>query len=255
MKGKIFIVTHKALPLINNELYIPIQVGNNNSIPLIIRDNTYENIAAKNDNYCELTASYWISKNVSNSSFVGICHYRRFFNFFPSILNISPSRQKNILAKDFQKTKTYKASIHKTNKKISSILKKKDCIMLRAYNVEEGLSASYYNPEGHRKTDWVTTIDVIKELYPEYENSITKFLDNGNKFHMGNMMITSKEKWDIYHNWLFSILFELEKRIEIPTDAIQKRVFGYISERIINLYVYHNKFKIKELGGYKITDI
>jgi hypothetical protein len=72
---------------------------------------------------------------------------------------------------------------------------------------------------------------------------------------MGNMMITTKEKWAEYHKWLFSILFELEKRIEVPTDPVQGRVFGYISERIINLYVYHNKFRIKELGGYKITDI
>jgi Domain of unknown function (DUF4422) len=255
MKGKIFIVTHKALPLINNALYIPIQVGNNDSISQIVRDNTEDNISSKNDNFCELTASYWINKNIDDCEFVGICHYRRFFNFFPSIFNFSPSRQKKILAKDFEKTRTFNASIEKTNEEISSILKKYDCIMLRAYKIKEGLSASYYNPKGHRKSDWETTVAIIKELYPEYTESITHHLDNGNNFHMGNMMITSKEKWDVYHDWLFSILFELEKRIEIPKDAIQKRVFGYISERIINLYVYHNNFKIKELGGYKITDI
>ena len=255
MKSRIFIVTHKGLPLLNNELYTPIQVGNGAAIASIIRDNTGDTISLKNDNFCELTASYWIYKNITNTQFVGICHYRRFFNFFPSFFNFYPSRQKKILSKDFEKTKTYKSSAEKTNAKISSILKNNDCIMLRAYNIEEGLSQSYYNSkDGHRKSDWITTLEIIKELYPEYSNSIINYLDKGKKFHMGNMMITTKEKWDIYHSWLFSILFELEKRIEVPTDAIQKRVFGYISERIINLYVYHNKFKIKELGGYKIID-
>ena len=248
MKSKIFIVTHKALPIINNELYKPIQVGCADSIPNIIRDNTGEEISSKNENFCELTASYWIYKNVEDCQFVGICHYRRFFNF-------SPSRQKKIAVKDFKKTQTYKASAEKTDKKISSILQNHDCIMIRAYDIKDGLSVSYYNSHGHRKSDWDTTIEIIKEFYPEYSNSVTRFLDNEGKFHIGNMMITTKEKWNNYHEWLFSILFELEKRIEIPTDSIQKRVFGYISERIINLYVYHNKFKIKELGGYKITDI
>ena len=255
MKSKIFIVTHKALPIINNELYKPIQVGCADSIPNIIRDNTGEEISSKNENFCELTASYWIYKNVEDCQFVGICHYRRFFNFSPSFFNFSPSKKKKIAVKDFKKTQTYKASAEKTDKKISSILQNHDCIMIRAYDIKDGLSVSYYNSHGHRKSDWDTTIEIIKEFYPEYSNSVTRFLDNEGKFHIGNMMITTKEKWNNYHEWLFSILFELEKRIEIPTDSIQKRVFGYISERIINLYVYHNKFKIKELGGYKITDI
>ncbi|WP_333808225.1 DUF4422 domain-containing protein [Flavobacterium sp.] len=255
MKGKIFIVTHKALPLINNELYTPIQVGYGDTISNVLRDNTGEQISIKNENFCELTASYWINKNVKDCQYVGICHYRRFFNFYPSLFNFFPSRQKKISSEDFKKTKTFRASAEKTDEKIASILRNYDCIMLRGYDVKEGLSASYYNPQGHRKSDWNTTLDIIKELYPEYTNSIKKYLDEAGKFHMGNMMITTKEKWDNYHEWLFSILFELEKRIEIPTDAVQKRVFGYISERIINLYVYHNNFKIKEFGGYKITDI
>ena len=72
---------------------------------------------------------------------------------------------------------------------------------------------------------------------------------------MGNMIVTTKKIWNEYNQWLFSILFELEKRIEVPSDPVQSRVFGYISERIINLYVYHNKLRVKEMGGYKITDI
>jgi len=68
-------------------------------------------------------------------------------------------------------------------------------------------------------------------------------------------MICSKEKFDTYQTWIFSILFELETRIEIPKDQYQARVFGFISERLINLYVYHNNFKIKGIPTYRIIDL
>ncbi|AWH86801.1 hypothetical protein HYN59_17525 [Flavobacterium album] len=257
MRTKIFVVTHKGKPPVINEVFIPIQVGKGETIyDGIARDNTGDNITQKNSSFCELTASYWIDKNITDANYVGICHYRRYFNFFPPLFTFKPSRQKKATEQEFKASPTGKASAEKTAKKVAAIMKDHDCIMLRPYHMKEGLSESYYNAQGgHRESDWKETMKIIRELYPEYDQSIVDYLDNGHNFHMGNMMVTTKEKWAAYHKWLFSILFELEKRIEVPTDAVQGRVFGYISERIINLYVYHNKFRIKEMGGYKITDL
>ncbi|RYG41934.1 MAG: DUF4422 domain-containing protein [Chitinophagaceae bacterium] len=256
MNVKIFVVTHKAQPPVSNEVYVPIQVGSRDDIsPGILRDASGDSIPLKNASFCELTASYWVWKNNADADIVGLCHYRRWFNLFPPITSLTPSRQKKVTLSQFGSTSVAKASAQKTTDKVISLLKNHDIILLRAYHVSEGLSAAYYNDEGHRKPDWDETLKIIRELFPEYDQSIRDFLDAPGNFHIGNMMITTKKIWDDYYHWLFAILFELEKRIEVPLDPVQGRVFGYISERILNLYVYHNKLRIKNLGGYKITDI
>ena len=252
---KIFVVTHNENPLLSSESLIPIQVGKNTDITeTILRDNTLDNIADKNSNYCELTATYWIWKNFKDADYVGICHYRRYFNFFNPFYNLKPSAQKKIISPDFKKTKTFRSSDEKIQHKITSILKQYDIILVRPYKFKsESLTQQYLI--NHKKDNWDLTKEIVIKKYPEYQESIIKYLDNGKLFHVGNMMICSKEKFDSYQTWLFSILFELESKIEIPKDQYQARVFGFISERLMNLYVYHNNFKIKGIPTYRIIDL
>ena len=103
---KIFNITHKPIPHLNNELYTAFQV-NSNVNPIIfngiLQDNTLDNIASKNDNYCELTACYWLWKNWSDSDYIGLCHYRRYFNFFPNKYSLKPSTQKRISSNELNK--------------------------------------------------------------------------------------------------------------------------------------------------------
>lgn len=58
-----------------------------------------------------------------------------------------------------------------------------------------------------------------------------------------------KKLFDSYCEWLFDILFEMEKYVDlIHLDEYQKRLYGFLSERLLNVWVKHNKLKAKHLN-------
>ena len=248
---KIFIITHQQTPALNNNLYIPLQVGPNHEIfKGILNDHTGDHIAEKNKNFCELTAAYWISKNYNEADYIGLCHYRRYFNFYKNPLSLKPSTQKKITEENFKNSKLFKTTPEKQEQLILNIFKSYDVILPVSYDLGISLSENY--AIGHQKEDFDLTKQIILEKYPEYESSIEKYLNNESKFYVANMLITSKKIWQAYYKWLFDILFELEKRITIPEDSYQARIFGFISERLTALYFQHHNFRIKETPLYKI---
>ena len=82
-KIKVLVCCHKATYVPNDDVYLPIQVGKANSkIDLGFQgDDEGKNISEKNFSYCELTAVYWAWKNLKDIDYIGLCHYRRFFDF------------------------------------------------------------------------------------------------------------------------------------------------------------------------------
>ena len=56
-----------------------------------------------------------------------------------------------------------------------------------------------------------------------------------------------------YCNWLFDILFELEKRIDVGQyDSFHARFFGRISELLLDIWINKNKINYKEV---KVIDM
>ena len=67
---RLFVVTHKITKVKNSGIYTPIFVGKaknpNLTLPKgYLMDNKKDNISYKNNSYCELTAIYWIWKNIT----------------------------------------------------------------------------------------------------------------------------------------------------------------------------------------------
>lgn len=236
-KIKILVACHKADPNIRqDDIYMPIQVGKALHPELDLGfqcDNTGDNISEKNGSYCELTALYWAWKNLKDVDYIGLCHYRRYFDFGRKLLLYESGI--NISSNDFHKIKIEKPNINK-------IFSKYDIILAKPYSVPFSLEVEYNY--AHIKNDFNILEGVLKELYPEYATSFNRFFYKNNKLSAYNMFLTSFQVFEGYCTWLFRILDEVEHRVKISSYTDQARIFGYMAERLLNVYANYNKFKI-----------
>lgn len=229
MKGKVYVITHKKVDLKLPDSYTLLQVGK----PFTklemdcISDDCKENIAKKNNNYCELTGLYWIWKNEINNDYIGLCHYRRF------LMN-----KGKILSKD----------------KIKRFLKKYDVILPKKFYFSDNLWDNYFKNGAGREKDLVLLKQVIINKYPDYEASFNKVFNSYSGSYC-NMMIMKKEDFNNYCKWLFDILFQLEKQIDLKDyDKNEARIFGYMSEILLNVWILKNKKKVKYQQSKKMDD-
>ena len=229
-KLTVLVITHKDYEFPISACYRPIFVGKRaNALKNegFYQDNSGINIAEKNSGFCELTGLYWAWKNgvFENNEYVGLVHYRRYFA---------------------GKTLYLKKKQIASESELLTILEKYDVILPRKRDYFIESIYSHYQHAHHIK-DLDITRTVITELQPEYLKSFDTVMQ-GRKLHLYNMFVMSSEKASEYCHWLFSILFELEKRLDITQyDNYQKRVFGFIAERLFNVWVLHNQLNVKFL--------
>lgn len=234
-KVNIYVVQHKKTKQMNEKGYVYIGVGkNSHEIGADVTDDTDDNIAIKNPSYCELTAQYWIFKNV-DSNFVGLTHYRRFFyhsrrSFFK--IHIYTANQ---FLKILQ---NYDAILPKKYVVKRPILNRKE----RYHNVYEHWCAN------HHETDLKKTISAIRLLYPDYESAIKTVLKR-KSLSLCNMIVTSKKIYDEYSDFLFRVLEKVESETDLSSyDPYNARLYGFLGEILINVFFEKNKqYRIKYL--------
>ena len=237
MGVSIYIATNKQTEFPDNANYQPIQVGwDGNGRPFSdLNDAMGVSIADKNPFYCELTALYWLWKNGTLDDYVGLCHYRRFFYLkgYPGGLARKMARSLSDIREWIDVSE------------IGESLQHADIILPVAGTCLNSMEQEY--KEHHRPNDFDVMKEVLLELYPEYEATMRKVFSR-RYIYFFNMFITSKKIFCDYMEWLFNILFEVEKRIHIPYDDLyQRRVFGFLAERLLNVYVEHHEMRVQEV--------
>ena len=69
-------------------------------------------------------------------------------------------------------------------------------------------------------------------------------------------MIMERELLDEYCTWLFDILFELSKRVDMSyLSGFQGRFYGRVSEIIFNVWLANQKEEIKEIPYIHMEEI
>lgn len=231
----IYIITHKKYKTPNSKFYKPLYVGQLALLDLdCVTDRTGDNISLKNKLYCELTGLYWIWKNTTDE-YVGLVHYRRYF------INI-----KRLFCKGFDKIYTYGELVEKLDN-ADILLPQRICFPMTVKNqMIEEKSCSKRVLELLKK--------VIEEKYPDYLRSFFDIFSQ-NKLSCYNMMFCSRNVFDKYCFWLFDILFQLENYInETLPEEDQSRLYGFLSERLLNVWVKKQGLNVKYLPVVNIED-
>ena len=221
----IYIATHKKFNVPNLNGYCALQVGAEGKEKYgYLRDNIGNHISGKNANYCELTGLYWIWKN-TDDSYKGLVHYRRYFG-------------RNNLSNKISDICSYEYLLN--------CLKSVDIVLPYVeyfkQNAKEEILLHCCTEEIFDKLR-----QIIETKYPDYIETYDRYF-NENKASLFNMLFCKREIFDAYCEWLFSILFVLEKQLDLAKlNTYQQRLYGFLSERLLNVWVIKNKLVVKHL--------
>lgn len=245
MDAVVLVCCHKKDKIKEDGVYKPIHVGKAlSSLELPYQgDDCGDNISVKNKSYCELTGLYWAWKNMKGVRYIGLCHYRRYFNV----------KNKSLFSTNLKIKTTSMFSSEIIEDLTPEILGNHDIILSEPTVYPYSLRVDY--SYAHLSEDYLVLKQVVRELYPDYLESFIEIMEMNNKLSHYNMFYT---KWDIFDNycsWLFCLLQEVETRINISEyNDIQARIYGYMAERLLNVYVHKNKLKIKYFPLIWVTD-
>lgn len=228
LKNTMFVVTHKTVEYKCNEpgySYIGVSTNATNSD---FYDNTFDNISIKNPNYCELTALYWIWKNVDCKN-VGMCHYRR---FFISVLD----------------NKAVPVSIDDLDR----ILKEHDIIVPHVSYLDTTVKKHYERSVNNNGLDVICKF--IAKQDPSYIPHIKKVLNARECFYC-NMFYSKKCIIDKYCAWIFDILGQMESDVKMDGwNQYEQRLYGFLSEILFNIWVSHEHLSVAQHNFMKIEN-
>ncbi|MDI2112654.1 DUF4422 domain-containing protein [Commensalibacter nepenthis] len=237
---KILLCHHKQAPYVKNECFVPIHVGkeiSKVSLDYCIGDNTGDNISAKNKSWCELTALYWAWKNL-DADYYGLMHYRRYLHFKQDDNNF-------YIINQISETEIENGGWDAEN--ITRFCSQYDIITAPIWGIHP-VGANHHLMTGydfyakeHYSKDLDIVIEIIKEKYPQFYFSLLDTLANKHCF-FGNIAIMKKKYFHEYCDFIFGVLSEAEKKIDISSyDSYQYRIWGFIAERLTNCYVIYAK--------------
>ena len=281
---KIMVVSHKPFSIPKGNCFVPVHAGRSVAlceskdgilkssdlkwmIKNTIGDDQGESISDKNRLYSEVSAIYWAWKNydeLGNPDYIGLMHYRRYFIFneeyFDSYNKDSYQTGLCFIPVNYLDKKCIR-NIGLCDSKIIKACQDVDIIVTKdaqldiAYNYDKTrtIRGDYATSiPGVDVKDFDLMIGIIKEKYPEYSEILDTKI-NGYKKSLYNMFIIKKEIFFEMCEFLFDILFEIEKRVDFSEYSVNgKRTLGYLSEIIISIFIWlvedSEKYKIKKFG-------
>lgn len=226
--------------VIKNNIFYPVRCGavydKRETSNKIAGDDTGNNISERRESFCELTVMYWAWKNIE-ADYYGLCHYRRYMSF------CDDKNKEDIygnICKEFLDNESIQHFELNNEEKIHQIVESNDFLFTKWDMSKLGYNNIYEQyksiPVLHKK-DLDIAIEILYEKYPSFIPFAKKYL-SGRVFYPCQIFIMKKDIFNEYCLWLFDILFETEKRINIQNYSLEeKRAIGHIAERLLGIFI------------------
>ena len=242
---KFFVSMHKPSAMPDLPMIYPIQVGaalaKKRFEGVLHDDEGTDQISKLNKSYCEMTAQYWAWKN-ADADYYGFCHYRRYLSF--SDERYVDDVYGNVLF-PYVTTDVIQKKLGYTQENIEKKIAGYDIIYTEPWNTNSVQLPNLwkqYDAVGHLyRKDLDIMMDVINDLYPEYASTAMEHMDGSILFPC-NMYVMRKEVFFDYCKWIFSIMEEVEKRLDMKNYCVESvRVTGHLAERLFGIYIMHHR--------------
>lgn len=201
-----------------------------------ITDAAGENISAKNVNYCELTALYWIWKNklsdveaspflvevqkqqdvhdsqvLHKAEYYGLFHYRRILDIREDELESFKENSVDVLL---------------------------PFPMLHEPDILE------HHRRYLKEEDWEAMMRALWELQPDYA-AACKEIFGQEYFYNYNLIVAKRQVLCDYCAWLFPILKRIEELSNPKGWERADRYIGYLGENLLTLYFFYHQHDLK----------
>lgn len=200
-------------------IYLPVQAGKALHPDLDLgyqNDNEGDNISSRNASWNELTVLYWGWKNIKDVKYLGLNHYRRYFK-----------------------------GVNEDN--IERLIAGHDLIAVKSSN----MLSNHGRPTNlmHMTTseDYYVFADTFLSIHPEYKKEFIQYFYNSRVSYPFQMFVATKERYDDYCEFMFPVLFEVEKRMKPHGYTRQKRAVGYMGEWFLGLYIACKHLNVKTI--------
>ena len=251
---------HKPSMIFESDALKPMHVGRAKSnLDLGIRgDDTGDNISAKNQLYAELTATYWLWKN-SDAKIKGLMHYRRLLDLSGAFCKTKYDVELESIAE----TEKFLDVLGLTTKNISELLK--DNVALVRYNEDlctwSDYSLEQHFRESHISRHWDMAMEAIRAKFPEYLESV-KYAAQSSEFYPTNIIIMKSVEFDKYCEFLFGVLLDVEKGIDMNAPEIlasgdwgTRSGGGCLGERLTSMFVSYLKYSGESVAEFPVVQI
>lgn len=233
---------------IDNPLYIPVRCGavfDGREDARMLGDDTGDNISQKRMGFCELTVQYWAWKNVQ-ADYYGLCHYRRYLSFSNEryaadgqqlvrerILDEATARKYNLLDSALMETRICELDALFQEEFDVKFWPRPD-FSRDVYQLWRGLD-NLIDPDSLE-----LLMQTLREKYPDYSDAAESYM-RGRYFRGFNCFILKKELFDDLCAFEFSILFDIEKKLDTTRSSeLRRRTPAYFAEILESIWINKN---------------